>query len=78
MILVSVRFDKVRQVCRVVVRWFYGLLRCVRLGHDLVRQVRQVWVRWDKLGFGMARFGKAGPVRCVCVRRVVLRQAPFR
>ena len=25
----------VRQVCRVVVRWFYGLLRCVGL--------RQVW-----------------------------------
>ena len=43
-----------------------------------VWQVRQVWVRWDKLGFGTARFGKAGPVRCVCVRRVVLRQAPSR
>ena len=26
----------------------------------------------------MARFGKAGPVRCVCVRRVVLRLVPFR
>ena len=41
-------------------------------------QVRQVWVRWDKLGCGMARFGTAGPVRCVGVRRVVLRLVPFR
>ena len=50
LILVSVRFDKVRQVWRVVVRWFYGLLRCVGLRHG-----RFVGVRWVRVRFVLVR-----------------------
>jgi hypothetical protein len=35
----------------------------VLVGLGLAGQVRWVGSRWDKLGFGTARFGKAGRVR---------------